>query len=205
MPPIGFVRLSDAVALVVSKLRAQDPETLIAEACEDGRLRAAYRTITGAEELDQAVWRAPHWRNYFDRGTIVLELPLLDGQLRPNKDGFTARCEREIFVRRDSLNSFVDKLEKVAPAAQAGALEGIGKSRRGRRPKADWDAVGMALQEEIKRRGRPDEDNADPAWRRQADVEQWAAELLEQRNEPIKESRLREKVAYLLRGVEAGN
>ncbi len=63
----------------------------------------------------------------------------------------------------------------------------------------------MALQEEIKRRGRPDEDNADPAWRRQADVEQWAAELLEQRNEPIKESRLREKVAYLLRGVEAGN
>ncbi|MET4493485.1 hypothetical protein [Bradyrhizobium sp. LA7.1] len=79
------------------------------------------------------------------------------------------------------------------------------KGGPGRRAKADWEVVDLALREEIKTRGFPDKDNEDPHWRRQADVEDWVRELLKQRREPIKESRRREKVAELLKAIKAGN
>jgi hypothetical protein len=111
-PPIGFIRLTEAVDALGLRLAPDaDVAKLIAEACESGRVTAAYRTITGADELDRSVWRSPAWRNYFASGTIDLDLPLLDERLRPHPAGFTARCTREIFVRRDSLTSFIADLE----------------------------------------------------------------------------------------------
>jgi hypothetical protein len=92
-----------------------DVERAIAEGCEAGKIAAAYRTVMGADELDPIVWRLPHWRNFFLTGTIDLDLPLLDERGRPNANGFIApRCTREIFVRRDSLNRFVDELDPPA-------------------------------------------------------------------------------------------
>ena len=89
--------------------------TMIAEGCEAGEIDAGYPTVFGTvDDLDRSEWRKPHWRNYFITGTIDLELPLLDEQGRPNRSGFTARCTREIFVRRDSLKQFMASL---APAA----------------------------------------------------------------------------------------
>jgi hypothetical protein len=86
--------------------------TAIAERCEAGEISAAYRTIMGADELDRAVWRRPSWRNYFATGEVVLELPLLDQQGRPNTNGFTAKCSREIFVRRSDVEAFAAGLSK---------------------------------------------------------------------------------------------
>jgi hypothetical protein len=62
------------------------------------------------------VWRLPHWRSFFIRGMIDIDLPLLDARGRPDPSGFTARCAREIFVRRDSLDRFIKTL---VPAADA--------------------------------------------------------------------------------------
>jgi hypothetical protein len=78
--------------------------TMIAEQCEVGKIAATYRSITGADDLDQSVWRARYWRLYFARGKIDLDLPLLDPVTgRGREDGHTARCCREIFVRRQDL------------------------------------------------------------------------------------------------------
>jgi hypothetical protein len=79
------------------------------------------------------------------------------------------------------------------------------RSRRGRRPGADWDAVGILLREEIKKRGMPTIDNDDPDWRTQADVEGWVAEVLDQRGESKVESTVREHVSQILKEIEAGN
>jgi len=133
--PIGFIPLRDAVDMVGRKLfgtawrslgevTGEDVElkrnleverviTIIAERCESGEIAAAYRSITGADSLDRAVWQKPHWRNYFVTGEINLELPLLDVQGRPNADGFKASCTREIFVRKDDLNCLVATLSKL--------------------------------------------------------------------------------------------
>jgi len=114
-PPNGFVTLCEAVGVAGRAMLGtswyhppcrDDHERitkLIAEGCEARRLAAAYRNHRGgANPLDPAVWQSPSWRNYFDTGTIDLDLPLLDGRGRPNRDGLTARCTREIFVRRES-------------------------------------------------------------------------------------------------------
>jgi hypothetical protein len=77
--------------------------------------------------------------------------------------------------------------------------------RRGRRPGADWDAVGILLREEIKNRGMPTIDNDDPDWRTQADGERWVAEVLDQRGESKVESTVREHVSQILKEIEAGN
>ncbi|WP_407160156.1 hypothetical protein [Bradyrhizobium sp. STM 3557] len=109
-PPIGFVSLAEAVDAFASRnpsMPREDIEIAIAEACEGGRLAAAYRSILGADELENKVWRSPAWRNYFATGTIDLDLPLLDERDQPSKEGFTARCTREIFIRRDSLMSLL--------------------------------------------------------------------------------------------------
>lgn len=105
-PPPGFVALGEAVEMVGRKVGADlDVYLMIAEACESGKVAAAYRSdIGGADDLDCSVWQLPHWRSFFETGTIDLDLPLLDGRRRPNPSGFTARCTREIFVRRDSLD-----------------------------------------------------------------------------------------------------
>ena len=119
-PPIGFVLLGEAVSLLAAaKPDLADPAKAVAEACESGALIAAYRTITGVDELDRAVWRSPAWRNYFDFGTIDLVLPLLDDNGRPNRHGYTAVCTREIFVRRDSLQDLISSFDPVVPPAES--------------------------------------------------------------------------------------
>ena len=137
-PPNGFVRLSKAVEKFASSnpgLSREQAEKAIAEACECGQLAAAYRSITGADDLDPKVWQSIGWRNYFATGTIDLDLPLLDEKLRPNKQGFTARCTREIFIRQDSLVQFMASLAP-APVDRSETSE----SRPSRGPKAGVSA-----------------------------------------------------------------
>jgi hypothetical protein len=132
-PPIGFVRLRDAIYAVGDKIfgsewclgqsaaeRLFDPKpehviSMIAEWCEAGEIAAVYRSITGVDHLDRSVWRRPHWRHYFSDGTIDLDLPLVDENLRPNPDGYTARCTREIYLRRDDLDRLIATLSKPNP------------------------------------------------------------------------------------------
>lgn len=138
-PPIGFVRLRDAIYAVGDKIFGSDwclgesaaerlfdpkPERvirLIAEWCEAGEIAAVYRSITGVDDLDRSVWRRPHWRHYFADGTIDLDLPLVDENLRPNTDGYTARCTREIYLRRHDLDRLIATLSKPSakPLPQA--------------------------------------------------------------------------------------
>ena len=94
--------------------------TLIAEQCEAGGMATAYRSLAGADSLDRGVWRLPCWRDYFATGTIDLDLPLLDEQGRPNTNGYTARCTREVFVRRQDLDGVVATLSRpnVSPAGR---------------------------------------------------------------------------------------
>jgi hypothetical protein len=74
-----------------------------------GKLAAAYRKWDGgAEKLDPDLWQRPHWRSYFESGTISLELPLIDARGAPIADGRTApNCEREIFIEESSLAHFL--------------------------------------------------------------------------------------------------
>jgi hypothetical protein len=133
-PPIGWIPLRAAVDIVGRKLGGSkwhssdgiDPQpfslnlshpevehiiTMIAEGCETGEIPAAYRSHTGgAHGLDRGVWQLPCWQNYFATGTINLDLPLLDEKGRPNANGYTAWCTREIFVRRPDLDCFVAAL-----------------------------------------------------------------------------------------------
>jgi hypothetical protein len=141
-PPTGFVALRDAADVVGRKVsgpswrpigntvdydaHVRDRDafraaynldadgnrviTLIAEQCEAGGIAAAYRSVTGgADSLDRSVWQLPCWRNYFATGMIDLDLPLLDEEGRPNN---TARCTREVFVRRQDLDGVVATLSR---------------------------------------------------------------------------------------------
>lgn len=144
--PIGFVSLQQAVDIVGRRVIGAswrpiaDPEeyaahvlpwrflrdsavesviTVIAERCEAGEIAAAYRSITGADDLDRAEWRKPGWRNYFWDGTIDLDLPLVDSRLRPDPNGDTARCTREVFVRKDQLIGWLDRNAPIATAEQS--------------------------------------------------------------------------------------
>jgi hypothetical protein len=153
--PIGFMTLYEAVdtvgralfgaswqyAILLNPHVGNDPHervtTVIAEGCEAGKIVAAYRSIMGADELDRRVWQMPHWRNFFVTGMIDLELPLLDERLQPVRDGRTARCTREIFVRRDSLNHFADELEALnLPEKPPSDRGGLASNRPSRGPKA---------------------------------------------------------------------
>jgi hypothetical protein len=137
-PPIGYVRLRDAADTLGQKLKGSrwrpieriegpynvlsprelNPDldeivTVIAEQCIAGEIAAIYRTVTGGiESLAPDIWHQPHRRNYFVTGTIELVLPLVDVDGRPNADGHTAKCEREIFLKRDDLDHLVATLSK---------------------------------------------------------------------------------------------
>lgn len=136
-PPIGFTRLNDAADLLRGKLPPEtDVQRLIATACVQGKLAAAYRRWDGgADKLEPRVWQLPHWRSYFEGGIIRLELPLLDARGQPLSDGRTApNCEREIFVDDVTLAALVADL-KPAPAA-ASSSEHEPRHRPSRGPKA---------------------------------------------------------------------
>jgi hypothetical protein len=150
-PPIGFVPLREAVDLVGLKIEGPgwrrldevdaahiayddsnamgyyvDPHVdrvikMIAGACERGEIGAAYRPHIGrADELDRREWQSPHWRSFFSTGMITLKLPLLDQNDQP-AGTLTARCTREVFVRRDDLDRFIAKLhaEQAIPESKA--------------------------------------------------------------------------------------
>lgn len=137
-PPIGYVRLYDAVDAVGQKMkgsrwrpveriagpysvlsREQNPDfdeviTTIAKQFEAGKIATAYRTTTGStEKLNRRAWQRPQWRSYFAAGTIELDLPLIDVNGRPNADGHTARCTHEILVRQKDLDRFIGTLPKA--------------------------------------------------------------------------------------------
>jgi hypothetical protein len=191
-PPPGYVVLEDVVDLIGGVVAGStwrrlpdktspeerfnavwsDPHvdpviTMIAEACENGRLEAAYQTAFGADELDRKMWRMPHWRNYFAAGTIDLDLPYLDDQHRPILDGRTVRCHgRELYIRKDSLERF---MEPVVAAAKERAKPAASPTRRGR-PSLDWEAIRKAIFELMDHHGEFSPD--DPSWNAQARLEE---------------------------------
>jgi hypothetical protein len=140
-PPIGYVYLYQAVDAIGRVLRGYDWVSIrcqcelknevnsgspvvdsviriVAEACEAGNLAAAFQHLfKGADDLDHAVWRKPHWGNFFATGTIVVDQPLLIG-CEPDPSGAMVPCERKIFIRKDSLAAFVKDL--AAPKAVTG-------------------------------------------------------------------------------------
>jgi hypothetical protein len=139
--PIGFIWLCEAVYSIGQKVfgldwrpvgdltnkRLFNPDVekvieRIAKACESGEITATYRSVTGVDSLDRGKWHQLHWPNYFATGTINLDLPLLDDDGRPNANGFTARCTREIFVREEDLNRFVATLSKSNSKPSSKAL-----------------------------------------------------------------------------------
>jgi hypothetical protein len=177
--PIGFVTLHSAVDAVGRKLTGSswspiarrknltwtEPDidpiiTTIAEACECGELAAGYETTIGADLLDRTVWRMPNWRNYFEFGTVDLDLPLLDERGRPDPSS-TARCTRTIFIRKDSLGNFIESLPTNRIANQA---------RRGRPPKYDWGAIEQTVRYLMDENGDFSPD--DPDWNAQARLEE---------------------------------
>ena len=194
--PIGFIPLQEAVGIVGQKMGGDaDIERTIAEACEAGEIRAAYRSwTTVADELDRRVWQMTHWRNYFATGTIDLYgLPLLDDNGHPVPDGRTVPvCTREIFVRKDSLDRFVASIEPNSkPAA----------SRGGRKPVYDWPKIRKAVFELMDHHGEFSPD--DPKWNAQARLE----EVLSDRFE-VAISTLRERLPKFLedwRNAKVGN
>jgi hypothetical protein len=119
---------------------------------------------------------------------------------------YLARCwlPRRMFDRWLAKHELLSSPARFEPQEEA-REQPTSVSRRGRRPRADWDAVELAFLEVIKTRGLPDDDNIDPNWRRQADAESWVGQLLEDRGEPIGESWLREKVREILARIKAGN
>lgn len=106
-------------------------------------------------------------------------------------------------VPEDQISSadFLDWLDRNYPQAKPVVAGG----RRGAKAKADWEAVGLALRHEVKLRGMPGPDNGDPKWRFQADVERWAADFLDDRQESVTESTIRERIRKALQEIEAGN
>jgi hypothetical protein len=164
-PPIGYTRLLDAVDAVGRRMKGsrwrpaerivgpysplssgetmRDADfdeviTTIANRCAAGGIATAYRTFSGKlEKLDPGEWLQPHWRNYFATGTIELILPLVDGNGRPTADGVTSRCEREIFVRWEDADRFIQEScsrprVRASRAAGAQRLEKLGASYKSR-------------------------------------------------------------------------
>jgi len=105
-PPIGFVSLRDALDIVARKIGDADRAMMmIAELCAAGEIAATYRSWTGgADDLPRDKWLSPYWRSYFDAGTIELDLPLVDDRGQAHPQGITARCIREIFIKRQDLD-----------------------------------------------------------------------------------------------------
>ena len=132
-PPVGFTPLNDVIDMLRGRVSAEtDLQRLIATACVQGKLSAAYRRWDGgADKLDPRVWHFPHWRSYYDDGLIRLELPLIDNVGQPDPDGRTApNCEREIFIDVSTLEAFLADL-KPAPKS---VISNVHRPSRG--PKA---------------------------------------------------------------------
>jgi hypothetical protein len=101
---------------VVDANLVDDIIEVIAEGCEAGKLTAGYPTWDGGvDDLDLREWRKTHWRNYFSFGTVDLDLPLIDALGRPDQAGFTAKCARKIFIRKDSIDGFIQALAPAPP------------------------------------------------------------------------------------------
>jgi hypothetical protein len=116
-PPIGFISLQDAAAmlhrkisksnwhtfaeceapLLVAELVAhEDPDidrvfTMLAECCEAGDIATAYRSDNGgADDLDRSFWRLPDWRNYFITGMVDVDLPRTTNSPPPGWGAYAA-------------------------------------------------------------------------------------------------------------------
>jgi hypothetical protein len=119
-PPVGFVSLQDAAAMVWWKISrsnwhtlaeckaallvlletvdpaAEDSDidrvlTMLAECCEAGEIATAYRSDTGgADDLDRSYWRLPDWRNYFITGMVDVGLPRITTSPPPGFGNYAA-------------------------------------------------------------------------------------------------------------------
>jgi len=79
------------------------------------------------------------------------------------------------------------------------------KGKRGRKPSANWEVIDDLLRSEIEKKGFPDRENP-PGWQCQADVERWAAGILDDRRESAVTSTIRSHVSEMLARIrEAGN
>jgi len=75
----------------------------VADACAGAKIKASYRNRDGGiDDIDRAEWAKQVWESYFASGEVILYLPWV-----PPIPGSLARCERTIFVRKDSLEGFV--------------------------------------------------------------------------------------------------
>ena len=95
-----------------------------------------------------------------------------------------------------NVHCYEDEIKELLPSHS---------TRRGRKARIDWDAIELALSHKVERCGFPSSDNDEPDWRMQADAERWAAQLLQDREETVGESWLREKVSGMLARIKAGN
>jgi hypothetical protein len=160
--PIGYMTLLEAIEAVGQKIaNREDVVRRIAEACESGSIKAVYRSDTGgADDLDTRVWQMPQ-RRMFEIGMIELDLPLHDNNGRPHPQGFTAKCEREIFLRRDKLEHFVASL--AIPIAKA-------KHQAGAPEQFDWEAIRQFTFSELTNRGDFAEKDQVKGWKAAADL-----------------------------------
>lgn len=169
--PKGFVTLRDAADIVGCALIGEDwlpltaeyiikakPDpkielviTTIAEACVAGQLMATYESAGGGVDLSRAVWHRPHWRNYFVTGTIDQDLPLLDAGV-PNKNGYTTRQTRRIFIRREELDELISEISKPR------------KKPQGRNPKHPWETWRQIFEGEREKRGDPRDADQMSGW-----------------------------------------
>jgi hypothetical protein len=159
--PFGYVTLLEAIETVGQKIaEREDVVRRIAEACESGSIKAAYRSDTGGiDDLDSRVWQMPQ-RRMFEIGMIELDLPLHDAS-GPHPQGFTAKCKRDIFLRRDNLEHFVASL--ATPMAKA-------KTHAGAPEQFDWEAIRQFTFSELTKRGDFGEKDQVKDWKAAADL-----------------------------------
>jgi hypothetical protein len=181
--PLGFVALREAADMVGQKVNGADwrgldevekadvwldPQigaviTMLAEACERGEIAATYEAPGPPEPLPRREWQSPYWRSFFTTGRVTLDLPLLGINGQPAGRG-TARCPRNVFVRRDDLECFVGKLAafghpETQPPEPSELPSAAGEDSRPGRPPHDWASIETAARELMEHHGDFGPDN----------------------------------------------
>lgn len=112
--------------------------------------------------------RAVYFCEFFGFGCVRSDFWIGDAANGVLESGRTK--EMDISFQPERLLVFKSELDRVLKL-------NTGKEKRGRKPKHDWEALQMAFNNEVKRRGFPDRLNDDD-WNSQADVQQWIADKL---------------------------
>lgn len=184
----------EAVVLTGSLFNPQTEEviTIVAKACERGEITAVYRSIDGgAAGLNRDVWRRPHWQYYFAHGTIDDDLLFVDHNLRPNADGRTVRCTREIYLRQQDI----DRLVKTLPTPQ--------KNTAGAPKEHEWEDYRQKFQQLWQQNGDfRSEQNQVQGWNSQAAAARMLLDYIQPRCEENKEPHEKTVAEYIARWVK---